>query len=118
MQCKKSGNSNTADAFARSTATINPIAVAQFFETICTDIIEHLLAAGSKDSGILGLVSTYFGTIETNGHGILHLYCLIWLCRAFYLSKICNRLCFDTEYAAKMVEFVDNIIKCFIISTI
>ena len=118
VQCEDSRNSNTADAFARATATMNPIVVAQFFETICTGIFEHLLAAGSKDGGLLGPVSTYFGTVETNGRGMLHLHCLVWLRGAFHLSEIRNRLCSDTEYAAKMVEFVDNIIKCSIISTI
>ena len=118
MRCEDSRNSNTADAFARATVTMNPIAVAQFFETICTGIFEHLLAAGSKDGGLLGPVSTYFGTVETNGRGMLHLHCLIWLSGSFHLSEIRNQLCSDTEYVAKMVEFVDNIIKCSIISTI
>ncbi|WP_375449315.1 hypothetical protein [uncultured Nostoc sp.] len=90
MQCKKSGNSNTVDAFARAIATMNPIVVAQFFKTICTGIFDHLLAAGSKDGGLLGPVSTYFGTVETNGCGMLYLHCLVWLCGAFHLLEICN----------------------------
>lgn len=118
MRCKNSGNNNTADTFARAIAIMNLIAVAQFFKTICRDIFEHLLAVSSKNGGLLGPVSTYFGTVETNGRGMLYLHCLVWFCGVFHLSEIRNRLCSNTKYDAKMVEFVDNIIKCSIISRI
>ena len=62
-----------------ATATMNPVAVAQFFEATCSAIFENLLHHGSTNSGLLGPVSTYFGTVETNGRGILHLHCLVWL---------------------------------------
>ena len=58
---------------------MNPVAVAQFFHHICTGMFDALLAAGKERSGIFGEVSNYFGVVETNGRGMLHLHSLIWL---------------------------------------
>ncbi len=66
MRYELNGINTSVEAFARMTATMNPIAVARFFEAICCGIFEHLLATGSKDRGLLGPISTYFGTVETN----------------------------------------------------
>ncbi len=55
-------------------AIMNSVAVARFFEATCCGIFEHLLAAGSKDGGLLGPISTYFGIVKTNGQGMLHLH--------------------------------------------
>ncbi len=85
--------------------------VAQFFEAICTEIFEYLLAVRSDLGGFLGLVSTYFETIETNGRERFHLYYLVWLQGTFHISKICDQLCFDLTYNERIVEFIDNIIR-------
>lgn len=61
------------------TATMNLVAVAQFFDVVCSSIFDKLLATGSKASNLFGPIFTYFGTAETNGQRMLHLHCLIWL---------------------------------------
>lgn len=91
---------------------MNLVAVAQFFEAVCTGIFKHLLVAGSIKDGLLGPVSTYFGTVETNGRGMLHLHCLVWLRGAFYLVELRNRLQSDPQYAINMVKLIDNIVCC------
>ncbi len=65
------------ETFARMTATINSIAVARFFESTCHDIFEQLLATGFKDEGFFGPISIYFGIVEINSRGMLHLHCLV-----------------------------------------
>jgi hypothetical protein len=49
----------------QTTATINPVAVAQFFHQICTGIFNALLgaSAGSDQIGILGQISNYFAIV-------------------------------------------------------
>ena len=66
MQYKNNGVNNSAKVFARMIATMNPIALACFFETTCHGIFEHLLAAGSKDGELFGPVFTYFDIVEIN----------------------------------------------------
>ena len=67
MQYKFNGANTSIEAFAKMTATMNPVAIVRFFEATCRGIFEHLLAVGSKDGGLFGPISTYFGTVETNG---------------------------------------------------
>ena len=55
IRYKDNGVNNSAEAFARLTATMNPVAMARFFEATCRSIFEHLLAAGFKDRGLLVL---------------------------------------------------------------
>ena len=73
VSCSKS----TILAFGHTTATINPIAVATFFYEICRGIFNYLLGAKSSNKGLFGPVLAYFGTIETNNSGMLHLHCLV-----------------------------------------
>lgn len=114
MRYKDNGVNNSVEAFARMTATMNPVAVARFFKATYCGIFEHLLAAGSKDGELFGPVSTYFGTIETNGREMLHLHCLVWLRSAFYISQLRDQLQADSEYASRVVVFINHIIRCFI----
>lgn len=112
MRYKNNGVNNFAEAFARMIATINYVAIACFFEAICRGIFKHLLAGDSKNGGLLGLVSTYFGKLETNSRRMLHLHYLIWLCGIFHIFQLCNRLEADYEYAVYVVVFINCIIKC------
>jgi hypothetical protein len=61
-------------AIRQAVATSNPVAVAQFFHHTCKTILDNLLATGSGETGILGDVSNYFGVVETNRRGMLHLH--------------------------------------------
>ncbi len=70
-------SNNIPSAFKTFMATINPVAIATFFDETCTAIFDHLLAARSIESGLFGPVSTYFGIVETNERGMLYLYCLV-----------------------------------------
>lgn len=95
-------NVTTMKQMQESTATMNPVAVAQFFDTTCKEIFCHLLKAGSSDGGLFGPVSTYFETVETNGRGILHLHCLIWLAS-------CEENCWKTP---RMANFLIGNPRC------
>lgn len=67
MRYKENGVNNSAEVFARITAIINLIAIVCFFEATCCGIFEYLLAIGSKDEGLLSLISIYFNTVKING---------------------------------------------------
>lgn len=64
------------EEFGQATAMINPVAIAQFFEAIYTDIFKCLLATRSIKSGLLKPVLIYFGAIKINSWGMLYLHCL------------------------------------------
>lgn len=48
---------------------------------------------------------------------MLHLQCLLWLQKAFHLSKLYNWLLFNLQYVVDMVKFIDNII-CYLMADI
>ena len=56
---------------------MNPVAVTKFFHIIYDAIFMSLFGVDQKERGLLGPILNYFGTIETNGHRMLHLYCLV-----------------------------------------
>ncbi|CAF4160991.1 unnamed protein product [Adineta steineri] len=52
----------------------HPVATAKFFHLLISNILETIIV-----DGVLGLIKAYFGTVESQGRGSLHLHLLIWL---------------------------------------
>lgn len=65
---------------------MNLVAMARFFKAICYDILENLLVVDSKDRGLFSPVYTSFSIEKPISQGMLHLYCLVWLCGLFHIS--------------------------------
>jgi hypothetical protein len=63
----------------------DPYAAAKFFHFMITTILETLFqvkvtsAQVKSGMGVFGRVAAYFGTVESQGRGTLHLHLLIWL---------------------------------------
>jgi len=100
----------TTAALRRKTATMNPSAIAVFFHKVCTGIFKGLICPENGEAGILGHVSTYFGVVETNGRGMLHLHCLIWLMGNLDFVNLRERLLHDSDFSLQMVEYLDSVI--------
>jgi hypothetical protein len=65
-------------AIRKIIATSDPMAVARFFHTTCKAILDGLLGSKPGETGILSDISNYFGVVESNGRGMLHLHALVW----------------------------------------
>jgi hypothetical protein len=98
-------------AFRRKTANMNPAAVAVFFHKVCTGILEALISPGEGQIGIFGEVSTYFGVVETNGRGMLHLHCLVWLAGNLDFFDLRGKMLNDPEFARQMIDYLESIIS-------
>ncbi len=70
-----------------------------------------LFDVSQTERGILGPISNYFGTVETNNYKILHLYCLIWLKDISHLAMLRTQLQSNNEFCQKLLSFLDYIIK-------
>ncbi len=90
---------------------MNPVAVAKFFHIICKAIFMSLFGAGQTKGGLLGPISNYFGIVETNGRGILHLHCLVWLKGVSHLAMLRMQLQSNDEFRQKLLLFLEHIIK-------
>ncbi len=91
---------------------MNPVAVVTFFHKICRGIFDYLLRAGSSDGGLFGPVLTYFGTVETNGRGMLHLHCLVWLKGMSSFSDLRRKIVDKNGFKARLFSFLDQVIRC------
>ncbi|MCP4453926.1 MAG: hypothetical protein GY809_20890, partial [Planctomycetes bacterium] len=57
----------------------SPIAPVRFFYLYVELFVRVLLRFGKAEGGIFGRVEAYYGTVEAQGCGTLHLHMLIWL---------------------------------------
>ena len=94
------------DAYKRAEIIAShPVATAKFFHVLITNILDTLIMGG-----VLGPVKAYFGTVESQGRGSLHLHMLIWLDHdlkpADMKEKIQNR-----DFFEKLIAYLEDIIK-------
>jgi uncharacterized protein YfiM (DUF2279 family) len=74
----------TAQERARNVAD-NPFAAAQFFFFLAQTVLETLFGfrpkgeLGDSEMGVLGRGNAYFGAVEAQGRGSLHLHLIMWL---------------------------------------
>jgi Helitron helicase-like domain at N-terminus len=108
----KNGFEKTTAALRRKTANMNPTAVAVFFHKVCTAVLEALIAP--KDDGVMGIlgdVSTYFGVVESNGRGMLHMHGFVWLTGNVDFVNLGDKILNDPAFAREMIEYLDSIIS-------
>jgi hypothetical protein len=99
-----------AAAIRHAAATCNPAAVAQFFHHACKAILDGLLPAKTSEIGVLGDVSNYFGLVETNGRGMLHLHALVWARGNLGFTTLRDRILRDSDFATRMIRYLETII--------
>lgn len=102
---------STTSAFHHSTITIYLVVVAIFFYETSRDIFNHRLRVESINGGSFGLVSAYFGTVKTNGRGILHLHCLIWLTKMFSLFDLPRIIIDENRFKTQLLLFLNQVIR-------
>lgn len=83
----------------------HPVATAKYFNYLIESILSTLIMGG-----ILGPADSYFGTVESQGRGSLHLHILIWLAHTLRPSDI-HRLIQDPSFRNDLLRFLEDIIK-------
>lgn len=105
--------SKVASVFAYKIATMNLVPIAKFFDITYKTVLLSLFVSEYCDSGLLEPISTYFGTVETNSCGILHLYYLFWLKEVLHLpTALCAKIRENEEFCMRLLVFLEYIIKC------
>lgn len=83
----------------------HPVATAKFFNILIKNILKCLILGG-----VVGPTSAYFGTVESQGRGSLHLHLLIWLDHDFTPAQLKEKIQ-DSEFRAKLISYVEDIVK-------
>jgi hypothetical protein len=111
------GAQYSTDSFPTATTAVrqeiamsDPVAVARFFHSTCKAILDGLLRGKSSELGALGDVSNYFGVVESNGRGMLHLHTLIWVRGNLGFAHLRDRLRAETNFATRMIQYLETII--------
>ena len=98
------------DQRARNIAS-DPYAAAKFFHFLIKLILETLFQVKvtthqvKSYMGILGRVAAYFGTVESQGRGTLHLHLLIWLKHAPTADEMVNLLKSE-DFRARIIAYI------------
>ena len=89
----------------------DPYAAAKFFHFMIKTILETLFKIKvtqfkvKSGKGLLGRISAYFGTVESQGRGTLHLHLLIWLENTPTSDELLHLLKTD-EFRNRIVAFI------------
>jgi len=119
----RSRNPEHAEAFLTSLdqaykrvqlAISDPLSSAVFFHREISMFFEHYVKVG-KDS-VFGRISQYFGAVETNERGALHLHGLLWFQGNMRLSSILSDVGREGEggegqaaYQEQIIQYVDSV---------
>ena len=102
-----------------STVTNDPYASASFFHVMINAILQHLLGITGQnktkscqiETGILGKINGYIGTVEAQGQGTLHLHMILWLKGSPTLTKV-KEMLLDEHFCAKNVFIYTSKCSC------
>lgn len=84
----------------------HPVATAKFFHRLITTVLETMIA-GER---VLGPVKAYFGTVENQGRGSLHLHMLIWLDHDYTPAQLREKIK-DEQFRNNLKDYLEDIIS-------
>ena len=83
----------------------HPVATAKFFHFLISTILNTLLVGG-----VLGPIKAYFGTVESQGRGSLHLHLLAWLNHDMKPADLKEKIQ-DPDFREKLIAYLEDIVK-------
>lgn len=60
--------------------------------------------------GVLGPIKSYYGTVENQGRGSLHLHMLLWLNHSYSPSDLREKIK-NKDFRDRLIEYLEDIIK-------
>ena len=97
----------------------DPYAAAKFFHFMIATILETLLgvkvtpAQVKSGVGVFGRVTAYFGVVESQGRGTLHLHLLVWF-KHVPSSDEMSALLKSEEFRARVIAFIRANIRSYV----
>lgn len=83
----------------------NPVATGRYFNVLISSILNCLI-----EGGILGPIKAYFGTVESQGRGSLHLHILLWLDHDLSPAHL-KEAVKDEQFRKDLLTYLEDIIK-------
>ncbi|CAF4239766.1 unnamed protein product [Rotaria sp. Silwood2] len=106
LNLDKIQNEQLMDTYRRAEIVAShPVATAKFFHVLISNILDTMIMGG-----VLGPVKAYFGTVESQGRGSLHLHLLIWLDHDMKPADMKEKIQ-DATFRNKLKAYLEDIIK-------
>ena len=87
------------------TIASHPVSTAKFFNFLIENIINALIMGG-----VLGPMDSYFGPVESQGRGSLHVHMLLWLLHKLKPKDIMEKIS-DPEFRTNLIKYLEDIVK-------
>ncbi|KID83958.1 arrestin domain-containing protein [Metarhizium guizhouense ARSEF 977] len=97
-------------AFKRARLAVSdPMSSALFFHREISLFFEHYVRIG--EDSVFGRISQYFGAVETNERGALHIHGLLWLKGNMELGALLTDLCEEGQaaYREQVSQYADSV---------
>ncbi len=88
-----------------------PVACAKYFDITVKAFINCILRCGKKEGGVLGHVSAFYGVVEEQGRGSLHLHSFVWLEGYTSPTKLREQMIQDEDFKRSVLAYLENTIK-------
>jgi hypothetical protein len=91
----------------------NPYLASMYFDKIVTAFLTKILRYNNieEQEGLLGYVKAYYGIIESQNRGSLHLHMLLWIDGALKPKEFKNKLQ-NQAFINNLTGYLDSIIHC------
>ncbi|CAF1202328.1 unnamed protein product [Adineta ricciae] len=83
----------------------HPVATARYFNVLISSILQCMV-----EKGLLGPIKAYFGTVENQGRGSLHLHILMWLDHDLTPTQL-KKSVENEEFRNGLIGYLEDIIK-------
>ena len=87
------------------TIAAHPVATAKFFNCLIKSILKNLVLGG-----VLGPTKAYFGTVENQGRGSLHLHLLIWLNHDYTPAQLKENIQ-NEHFRENLLKYLEDVVK-------
>ena len=95
----------------------NPVAGAWFFHFMVSSFIEHVLGVCdhprngiTRNDGLFGKPSGYYGTVEQQGRLTLHLHMVLWIMNSLTPQEIRDKIMDeDSAFQKSIVEYLESV---------
>ncbi|EAU84190.2 hypothetical protein CC1G_08120 [Coprinopsis cinerea okayama7 len=91
-------------------ANEHPAACARFFDVIVRAFIWIILGYG-QEQGLYGKCEAYFGVVEAQGRGTLHIHFLVWLAGHPSPEELRHRMASSQEYRDRLTEWLEFVMQ-------
>lgn len=102
------------DQHQRSSNAHNPVACAEYFELVLSQIRKHFLGYqnGHFRKCPLGYVNAFYGCVEQQQRKSLHCHMLVWVKGFESYSVFHNRMKTDNTYKECFIRYINRLIVC------